>query len=46
MLSVAENCRRMLCAKAGHLQGDGPDDLAAIEELERLGRIYVLCLGE
>ena len=46
MLSVAENCRRMLCAKAGHLQGDGPDGLAAIEELERLGRIYVLCLGE
>uniref|UniRef100_A0A7R9W467 Exocyst complex component n=2 Tax=Pseudictyota dubia TaxID=2749911 RepID=A0A7R9W467_9STRA len=46
MLSVAENCRRMLCAKAGHLQGDGPDGLAAIEELERLGRVYVLCLGE
>jgi len=27
-------------------QGDGPDGLAAIEELERLGRVYVLCLGD
>lgn len=36
-------------AKAGRgrdYQGDGPDGLAALEELERLGRVYVLCLGE
>jgi len=47
MLSVAENCKRMLFAKAGHKQGgDGPDGLMMIEELERLGRVYVLCLGE
>jgi hypothetical protein len=49
MLAVADNCRRMLCSKAGRgggIQGDGPDGLAAIEELERLGRVYVLCLGE
>eukprot|EP00978_Attheya_sp_CCMP212_P036717 scaffold168625_cov46-Attheya_sp.AAC.3 len=47
MLAVADNCRRMLCSKAGGgIQGDGPDGLAAIEELERLGRVYVLCLGE
>mmetsp|Transcript_8983 Transcript_8983/g.19861 ORF Transcript_8983/g.19861 Transcript_8983/m.19861 type:complete len:107 (+) Transcript_8983:407-727(+) len=24
----------------------GPDGLRAIEELERLGRVYVLCLGD
>jgi len=47
MLSVAENCKRMLFARAGHKQGgDGPDGLMMIEELERLGRVYVLCLGE
>mmetsp|Transcript_59902 Transcript_59902/g.88925 ORF Transcript_59902/g.88925 Transcript_59902/m.88925 type:complete len:993 (-) Transcript_59902:55-3033(-) len=49
MLSVADKCRRMLCSKAGRgggIQGDGPNGLAAIEELERLGRVYVLCLGE
>ena len=47
MLSVAENCKRMLFAKAGHKKGgDGPDGLMMIEELERLGRVYVLCLGE
>jgi len=49
MMSLIENTRRMLCSKAGRgggLQGDGPDGLAALEELERLGRVYVLCLGE
>lgn len=49
MLAVADNCRRMLCSKAGRgggIQGDGPDGLAAIEELERLGRVYVMCLGD
>ena len=44
MLSVAENCKGMLLAKAGHRQGQGPDGLMQMEELERLGRIYALCL--
>lgn len=29
-----------------YANNDGPDGLAAIEELERLGRVYVLCLGD
>ena len=29
-----------------HHDHDGPDGLAALEELERLGRVYVLCLGD
>jgi hypothetical protein len=42
---------QLVSAKAGRgrgsgYQGDGPDGLAALEELERLGRVYVLCLGE
>jgi hypothetical protein len=48
-MSLVDNTRRMLCSKAGRgsgIQGDGPDGLAALEELERLGRVYVLCLGE
>ena len=47
-MSLLEGTRRMLCSKAGRgngMQGDGPDGLAALEELERLGRVYVLCLG-
>ncbi|GAX11403.1 hypothetical protein FisN_22Lh076 [Fistulifera solaris] len=39
----------MVSSKAGRgrdYQGDGPDGLAGIEELERLGRVYVLCLGD
>lgn len=46
--SLLDGTRRMLCSKAGRgngMQGDGPDGLAALEELERLGRVYVLCLG-
>ena len=46
--SLLEATRRMLCSKAGRgngMQGDGPEGLAALEELERLGRVYVLCLG-
>jgi hypothetical protein len=38
----------MVSSKAGRgrdYQG-GPDGLAALEELERLGRVYVLCLGD
>lgn len=48
-VGLVDNTRRMLCTKAGRgsgIQGDGPDGLAALEELERLGRVYVLCLGE
>jgi hypothetical protein len=48
-LSLVDTTRRMLCSKAGRgggIQGDGPDGLAALEDLERLGRVYVLCLGE
>jgi hypothetical protein len=47
--SLLDSTRRMLCSKAGRgagIQGDGPDGLAALEDLERLGRVYVLCLGE
>jgi len=47
-VSLLDGTRRMLCSKAGRgngMQGDGPDGLAALEELERLGRVYVLCLG-
>ena len=47
LLEVVDNCRYLLLAKAGGgFQGDGPDGLGAIEQLERLGRVYVLCLGE
>jgi hypothetical protein len=48
-LAMVESTRKMLCSKAGRghsIQGAGPDGLAALEELERLGRVYVLCLGE
>jgi hypothetical protein len=47
-LSLIENTRRTLCSRAGRgsVEGGGPDGLAALEELERLGRVYVLCLGE
>lgn len=31
---------------SGYQDHDGPDGLAALEELERLGRVYVLCLGD
>eukprot|EP00934_Nitzschia_sp_Nitz4_P003172 Nitzschia sp. Nitz4//scaffold44_size153857//100498//104314//NITZ4_002734-RA/size153857-augustus-gene-0.22-mRNA-1//-1//CDS//3329552196//3162//frame0 len=47
--TLVDNTRRMLCSKAGRgngVQGDGPEGLAALEDLERLGRVYVLCLGE
>ena len=48
-LAVMDQTRRTLCHRAGRdggLQGDGPDGLAALEDLERLGRVYLLCLGE
>lgn len=49
ILALVDSTRRTLCSRAGRgggAQGDGPDGLAALEELERLGRVYVLCLGE
>jgi len=49
ILSMLDSTLHMVSSKAGRgrdYQGDGPDGLAALEELERLGRVYVLCLGE
>ena len=46
-VSQVEQTRRMLINKAGQSSGGaGPDGLATLEELERLGRVYVLCLSE
>jgi Exocyst complex component Sec5 len=48
-LSIMESTLNMVNSKAGrgrNFKGDGPDGLAALEELERLGRVYVLCLGD
>eukprot|EP00980_Cylindrotheca_fusiformis_P001133 scaffold318_cov110-Cylindrotheca_fusiformis.AAC.5 len=48
-IKTVDSTRSMLIGKAGQssgAQGDGPDGLAALEDLERLGRVYVLCLGE
>jgi hypothetical protein len=48
-LALLDGTRRTLCSRAGRgggVQGDGPEGLAAIEDLERLGRVYVLCLGD
>ena len=47
VLHAAEGCKSKLAAKTGGgMQGQGPDGLGAIERLERLGRLYVMCLGE
>ncbi len=49
VMDLIDSTRRALCSKAGRgggFHGDGPDGLAALEDLERLGRVYVLCLGE
>lgn len=46
VLLETEECRRILVNKAGgSFQGTGPDGLGTIERLERLGRIYVICLS-
>ena len=48
-LALLDSTLHMVSLKAGRggdYQGDGPDVLAAIEELERLGRVYVLCLRD
>jgi hypothetical protein len=47
-VALLDSTLNMVSAKAGRgrdYQGNGPDGLAALEELERLGRVYVLCLG-
>lgn len=41
---LLDSTRAMLVGKAG--QGSSGHGVAALEELERLGRVYVLCLGE
>ncbi len=47
VLHAVEGCKERLLSKTGGgVQGQGPDGLGAIERLERLGRIYVMCLGE
>lgn len=48
-LSMLNSTLHLVASKAGRgrdYQRDGPDGLAALEELERLARVYVLCLGE
>lgn len=52
VLSLASDTRRMLSSASpggigvGKGMGNGPEGLAALENLERLGRVYVMCLGE
>ena len=46
-LSLMDQTRRTLCHRAGRdggIHGEGPDGLAALEDLERLGRVYLLAL--
>jgi hypothetical protein len=47
VVHAVENCRSKLEGKTeAGVQGHGPEGLAAIERLERLGRMYVMCLGD
>eukprot|EP00581_Thalassiosira_minuscula_P001397 CAMPEP_0183746690 /NCGR_PEP_ID=MMETSP0737-20130205/66886_1 /TAXON_ID=385413 /ORGANISM="Thalassiosira miniscula, Strain CCMP1093" /LENGTH=1250 /DNA_ID=CAMNT_0025982393 /DNA_START=67 /DNA_END=3820 /DNA_ORIENTATION=- len=48
ILSLASDTRRMLlsASSGGKGMGNGPEGLTALENLERLGRVYVMCLGE
>jgi hypothetical protein len=47
VIHAVENCRSKLEGKTeAGAQGHGPEGLAAIERLERLGRLYVMCLGD
>jgi hypothetical protein len=52
VLSLASDTRRMLGSASprgigvGIGMGNGPEGLAALENLERLGRVYVMCLGD
>jgi len=48
-ISLLDSTLHVVASRAGRgrdYSGDGPDGLAALEELERLGRVYVLCLAE
>ena len=44
-LALATDTRRMLLSKAG-AKRHGPEGLSGLENLERLGRVYVMCLNE
>jgi len=52
ILSLASDTRRMLLSAStggrgiGKGMGNGPEGLTAVENLERLGRVYVMCLSE
>ena len=49
MMTKLNATLHMVGSKAGRgpeHQRDGPEGLAALEELERLGRVYVVCLGD
>ena len=52
ILSLASDTRRMLLSASaggrgvGKGMGNGPEGLTALENLERLGRVWVMCLGE
>lgn len=53
VVSLASDTRRMMLSKAGtggrgigKGMGNGPEGLTALENLERLGRVYVLCLTD
>ncbi len=42
-LSLASDTRRMLSTRS---EVNGPEGLTALETLERLGRVYIMCLGD
>jgi hypothetical protein len=47
VLYAVDVCKNKLLSKTGGgVRGQGPDGLKAIEHLERLGRVFVMCLGE
>ncbi|KAL9181123.1 hypothetical protein ACHAXT_009928 [Thalassiosira profunda] len=52
ILSLASDTRRMLLSAstggrgAGRGMGHGPEGLTALEDLERQGRVYMMCLAE
>ena len=50
VLSLASDTRRMLLSASsgsrGKGMGNGPEGLTALETLERLGRVYMICLGD
>lgn len=47
VINAAEGCKNKLLSKTGGgIRGQGPDGLGGIERLERLGRMFVMCLGD